>query len=54
MSRRYMVVDVFTADVTRGNPVAVVLDAGASMRGDAAYRALDQPVRDHLRPAARR
>jgi len=28
MSRRYMVVDVFTADVTRGNPVAVVLDAG--------------------------
>ena len=53
MERPFCQVDVFADELYLGNPVAVVLDGkGLSHRGDAAFRVLDEPVGDDVRPAA--
>ena len=52
MQRRYITVDVFTDRAFGGNPLAVVLDAGAFDGADAGDRHRVQLFRDDLRAAA--
>ena len=54
MSRPFRQVDVFSTTPYRGNPVAVVLEADGLTTEAMQVRAMDEPLRNDVRPAADR